>query len=149
MAYQSQKQKRQKRALKGVVSFKTKVNPLVEERQAAQESKQQTAKKASDERAAELRSYGIDAAGGVRTQAKTGPSRSLGPTIIPGTHEYDLQEGRDKALRVNQREKLRQQNQELQGLTLSGKKRRRGRGSLLSYMGSQSKGSLGPSGTLQ
>lgn len=64
------------------------------------------------------------------------------------TAEGQLGGARAKALRVSQREQLRAQNQELKTLDLQGKRRRRGRGSLLSYVSSQ-KNTLGPSGSLQ
>lgn len=102
------------------------------------------AEQASNEAAAELNSYGIPAEGGIRIiNSKVG-----GATPVRNTTDEQLQEGRNTALRVSQREQLRAQNQELKMLDLQGKRRRRGRGSLLSYVSSK-KDTLGPSGTLQ
>lgn len=94
----------------------------------------------------------VDATGGATAaQDRLAEVSSYGITPDLGTALSDnkLSEARNTALRVNQREQLRKQNQELQELTLSGRKRKRGRGSLLAYMGKQGGGTLGPSGALQ
>lgn len=93
---------------------------------------------------AELKGYGVTPKPFEARNVKTG---GLYRTAYR-TAEGQLGGARAKALRVSQREQLRAQNQELKTLDLQGKRRRRGRGSLLSYVSSQ-KNTLGPSGSLQ
>lgn len=135
---QTPKQKRQGQALQEQAFGSGTLHDIAQTEAAAKTAE-------SQQRAAELQSYGIDTSDPV---VKAKASLKGGIKYTGGVSESDLSEGRGKALRVSQREQLRAQNQELKTLDLQGKRRRRGRGSLLSYVSSQ-KNTLGPSGSLQ
>lgn len=93
------------------------------------------------QRVSELKGYGID------PPALLFSSRKQGNQVIDRTRSDSyMSEQRNKALRVNQREQLRNQRQEIAQLTLQRRRRSSGRQSLLNSLPQVS--SLGPSGTL-
>jgi hypothetical protein len=92
------------------------------------------------ERLNEIRSYGID----VKDKGLYGGAE-YGVREYSSISDRQLQDARNKALKTNQREQLRSQNQEIAQLTLQRRRRSSGRQSL---MQGQSPSTLGPMGSL-
>lgn len=126
--------------------MKKKRNPVTERRQVDLSKSRERAQTAHMERLNEIRSYGIDTKdSGLRSRTMGGKPAGRTTSYTSTISDRQLQDARNKALKTNQREQLRSQNQEIAQLTLQRRRRSSGRQSL---MQGQSPSTLGPMGSL-
>lgn len=127
--------------------MRRKVNPVVKKRQANLDKAREKALATHNERINEIRSYGIKVKDkGLHKRTAGGKPAARTTGYFSSVSDRDLQKARNKALKVNQREQLRSQNQEIAQLTFQRRRRSSGRQSLVNA--TQRPNTLGPTGTL-